>query len=64
MMNGMHDMMGPMMAWMMTYGLLVLLLVLIVLGLLAVWLFQQIRRGPASTASQHSSGFPPGTHST
>ena len=56
MMNGMYGMMGPMMAWMMTYGLLVAILVLVVLALLAVWLFQQVRRGPDGPTGR---GYPP-----
>ena len=48
MMNGLDGMMGSMMAWMMAYSALVGLLVLVVLALLAVWLFQQVRRGRAS----------------
>lgn len=41
--------MGDMMGAMMAYWALVGLLVLVVLVLLAAWLFQQVRRGAAST---------------
>jgi hypothetical protein len=51
MMNGdFGGMMGSMMAWMMGLGVLVWLLVLVVLVLLAVWLFQQVSRGGARAA--------------
>jgi uncharacterized membrane protein len=43
MMNSMGGMMGSMMAWMMGFSVVVWLLVLVVLALLAVWLFQQVR---------------------
>ncbi|HET6317942.1 MAG TPA: hypothetical protein VFG86_15925 [Chloroflexota bacterium] len=39
---------GPFMGWMMTYWVLFSLLLLIVLGLAAVWLFQQIQHGGAA----------------
>ena len=42
--NVMYSMMGPMMAWMMAYWLVFSGLVLVVLALIAVWLFQQVRR--------------------
>jgi hypothetical protein len=42
--NGTDSMMGPMMVWVMTYGFVVSILVLVLLTLLAVWLFQQVRR--------------------
>jgi hypothetical protein len=54
--NGMYSMMGPMMAWMMTYGFVVSILVVIVLALLAVWLFQQVRRTSETPSGR---GYPP-----
>ncbi len=50
MMDGMGDMMGWMMGGMMAYWGVISMLVLVVLVLLTVWLFQQVRRGgrPAS----------------
>jgi uncharacterized membrane protein len=59
MMGGMSSMMGPFMGWMMTYWVLVSLLVLIVLGLLAVWLFQQVRRGADGAVGRDRRGYPP-----
>ena len=38
-----------MMGGMMVFVTLIAILVLVVLALLAVWLFQQVRRGPHST---------------
>jgi hypothetical protein len=43
-------MMGWMMGGAMVYWILVALLVLVVLVLLAVWLFQQVRRGAGPPA--------------
>ncbi len=48
-----------MMAWMMGFSVLVWLLALVVLALLAVWLFQQVRHGSSSgggSASQRTGG--------
>ncbi|HXI16205.1 MAG TPA: hypothetical protein VNM48_07525 [Chloroflexota bacterium] len=42
-MNGMGNMMNWMMGGMMAYGAVFSVLLLIVLALLAVWLFQQVR---------------------
>jgi uncharacterized membrane protein len=53
----MCGMMGPFMAWILGLGVLVWLLVLVVLVLLAAWLFQQVRR-PADNQA-HSA--PPGS---
>jgi hypothetical protein len=44
MMTGLDGMMGSMMAWMLGFSVLTWLLVLVVLALVAVWLFQQVRR--------------------
>ena len=44
-MGGMRDMMGWMMGGAMAFWALAGILVLVVLTLLAVWLFQQVRRG-------------------
>jgi membrane protein implicated in regulation of membrane protease activity len=55
MMNGLDGMVGPMMAWMMGYSVLIGLLVLVVLALLAVWLFQEVRRGRGSETRSASS---------
>ena len=57
MMGGMDGMMGTLMGLMMGYWLLVL----VVLGLLAVWLFQQVRRGPSGTGVPAGRGYPPET---
>jgi hypothetical protein len=47
MMTGLDGMMGSMMAWMLGFSVLTWLLVLVILALVAVWLFQQVRlRGP------------------
>ena len=54
---GMCAMMGPFMAWILGLGVLVWLLVLVVLVLLAVWLFQRVRRAAGNQA--HSA--PPGS---
>ena len=43
--NGMGDMMGWMMGGMMAYWALAGILVLVVLVLVAVWLFQHVRGG-------------------
>jgi hypothetical protein len=51
MMDCMGGMMGPLMALLMGLGILGWLLVLVVLALLAVWLFQRVRRGPDRTRS-------------
>ncbi len=52
-MRGMGDMMGGMMGWMMGGAIIIWtaigLLGLVVLSLLAVWLFQQVRRGAGGT---------------
>ena len=61
MMGGMDGVMGTLMGLMMGYWLLVSLLVLVVLGLLAVWLFQQVRRGPSGTGVPAGRGYPPET---
>ena len=45
MMDGMNNMMGPLMGLMMTYWVVLSIVILAVLLLLAVWLFQQIRHG-------------------
>jgi len=50
-MDGMGGMMGWMMGGMMAYWGVVSMLVLVVLVLLAVWLFQQVRRGAGSAGS-------------
>jgi uncharacterized membrane protein len=55
MMNGMGGMMGSMMAWMMGFSMLVWLLVLVVLALLAVWLFQQVRHDRTTETRSASS---------
>ena len=54
---GMCGMMGSFMAWFLGLGVLVSVLVLVVLVLLAAWLFQQVRR-PADNQA-HSA--PPGS---
>jgi len=38
-------MMGSMMAWMLGFSVLTWLLVLVILALVVVWLFQQVRHG-------------------
>ena len=48
MMCDMSSVMGPMVGVMMTYSAIVSLLVLAVPALLAVWLFQLVRRGGAT----------------
>jgi asparagine N-glycosylation enzyme membrane subunit Stt3 len=45
MMTGLDGMMGSMMAWMLGFSVLTWLLVLVILALVAVWLFQQVRHG-------------------
>ena len=60
MMDGMSNVMGPFMGLMMSYWVLVSLLILVVLVLLAVWLFQQVRHGPDTGAAAHDGdGYPP-----
>jgi hypothetical protein len=49
-MGSVGDVMGWMMSGMMAYWALISILVLVVLMLLAVWLFQQVRRGGRSVA--------------
>jgi len=56
-MSDMSGMMGSPMAAMMTYWLAVSLLVLVILVLLAIWLFQQVRR-------QSPRDSPPGSRGT
>ncbi len=56
MMNDMTSMMGPLMGVMMTYWVVFSLVVLVVLILLAVGLFQQVRRGGARPAPPRSDG--------
>lgn len=52
MMDGMNTMMGPLMGLMMGYWVVFSLALLVVLVLLAVWLFQQVRpRGATSPAN-------------
>jgi len=51
MLNGMNDMMAPLMGLTMTYWELFSIVLLVVLVLLAVWLFQQVRQGSGSNAS-------------
>jgi uncharacterized membrane protein len=53
----MCGMMGSFMAWILGLGVLVWLLVLVVLVLLAVWLFQQVRRA----ADDQADSAPPGS---
>ena len=45
MMTGLDGMMGSMMAWMLGFSVLTWLLVLVILALVAAWLFQQVRHG-------------------
>ncbi len=59
MMDGMNNMMGPLMGVMIGYWVLLSLLVLVILGLVAVWLFQQIRREPAGPAAPSARAYPP-----
>jgi len=56
MMNDMTSMMGPLMGVMMTYWVVFSLVVLVVLILLAVGLFQQVRRGGARPTPPRSDG--------
>ena len=51
MMDGMSNMMGPLMALMMTYWVVFSIVLLAVVVLLAVWLFQQVRRGSGGNAT-------------
>lgn len=51
MMDGMNNMMGPLMGLMMTYWVGFSILVLAVLVLLAVWLFQQVRHRSGGNAT-------------
>ena len=50
MMDGMNNMMGPLMGLMMTYWVVFAVVLLAVLVLLGVWLFQQVRHGPGGNA--------------
>ena len=51
MMDGMNNMMGPLMGLMMTYWVVFSVVLLAVLVLLGVWLFQQVRRGSGGNAT-------------
>jgi hypothetical protein len=45
MMTGFDSMMGSMLAWMLGLSVLTWLLALVILALVAVWLFQHVRHG-------------------
>ena len=55
MMNGMNNVMGPLMALMMTYWVVFSVVLLAVLVLLGMWLFQQVRHGAGGDAT-HAPG--------
>jgi len=55
MMDGMSNMMGPLIGLMMTYWVALSVVLLAVLVLLGVWLFQQVRHGAGGDAT-HAPG--------